>query len=80
MNHYHLDTAESYKRAYQESLENPEEFWAGIAKDNFLWQKPLVAAMPNGIDAPGRLRNIQADPFVVRGGYNCRHYWVPVEE
>lgn len=40
MNHYHLDTAESYKRAYQESLENPEEFWAGIAKDNFLWQKP----------------------------------------
>ena len=34
---------------------------------NFLWQKPLVAAMPNGIDAPGRLRNIQADPFVVRG-------------
>ncbi len=34
---------------------------------NFLWQKPLVAAMPNDIDAPGRLRNIQADPFVVRG-------------
>ena len=33
---------------------------------NFLWQKPLVAAMPNGIGAPGRLRNIQADPFVVR--------------
>lgn len=20
------------------------------------------------------------DPFVVRGGYNCRHYWVPVDE
>ena len=20
------------------------------------------------------------DPFVARGGYNCRHYWVPVEE
>lgn len=20
------------------------------------------------------------DPFVVRGGYNCRHFWVPVEE
>lgn len=19
------------------------------------------------------------DPFVVRGGYNCRHYWVPIE-
>lgn len=33
---------------------------------NFLWQKPLVAAMPNNVDAPGRLRNIQDDPFAVR--------------
>lgn len=33
---------------------------------NFLWQKPLVDAMPNGIDAPGRLRNILEDPFIVR--------------
>ena len=22
----------------------------------------------------------EGDPFVVRGGYNCRHFWVPVEE
>ena len=34
---------------------------------NFLWQKPLVEAMPNGVDAPGRLRNILDDPFIVRG-------------
>jgi hypothetical protein len=34
---------------------------------NFLWQKPLLEAMPNGVDAPGRLRNILLDPFVVRG-------------
>lgn len=33
---------------------------------NFLWQKPLVAAMPNGGDAPGRLRNFIDDPFAVR--------------
>lgn len=33
---------------------------------NFLWQKPLLGAMPNGVNAPGRLRNIQDDPFVVR--------------
>jgi hypothetical protein len=33
---------------------------------NFLWQKPLVGAMPNDVNAPGRLRNIQADPFIVR--------------
>jgi hypothetical protein len=33
---------------------------------NFLIQKPLVDAMPNDVNAPGRLRNIQADPFIVR--------------
>ena len=33
---------------------------------NFLWQKPLVEAMPNGVAAPGRLRNVIDDPFFVR--------------
>ena len=33
---------------------------------NFLWQKPLVDAMPNDVHAPGRLRNIFDDPFAVR--------------
>lgn len=33
---------------------------------NFLWQKPLVAAMPNDVGGVGRLRNIQDDPFAVR--------------
>ncbi|WP_299887213.1 glycosidase [uncultured Lacinutrix sp.] len=33
---------------------------------NFLWQKPLVDAMPNDVSGPGRLRNIQDDPFAVR--------------
>ena len=33
---------------------------------NFLWQKPLVAPMPNGVAAPGRLRNVIDDPFAVR--------------
>lgn len=35
---------------------------------NFMWQKPLVAPMPNGIAAPGRLRDWISDPFAVRGG------------
>jgi hypothetical protein len=35
---------------------------------NFLWQKPLIAAMPNDVTAPGRLRNFIDDPFAVRGG------------
>ncbi len=34
---------------------------------NFLWQKPLVDPMPGDAPAPGRLRNILDDPFVVRG-------------
>ena len=33
---------------------------------NMLWQKPLVEAMPNGVNAPGRLRNVLDDPFFVR--------------
>ena len=33
---------------------------------NVLWQKPIVDAMPNGVDAPGRLRNVLDDPFFVR--------------
>ncbi|NER19019.1 glycoside hydrolase family 2 TIM barrel-domain containing protein [Spongiivirga citrea] len=34
---------------------------------NFLWQKPLVNAIPNDVTSPGRLRNIIDDPFAVRG-------------
>ena len=33
---------------------------------NFLWQKPIVDAMPNDVEGPGRLRNVQDDPFAVR--------------
>jgi hypothetical protein len=35
---------------------------------NFMWQKPLVDPMPNGVNAPGRLRNVIDDPFAVRNG------------
>ncbi len=33
---------------------------------NFLWQKPIVDPIPGDVSGPGRLRNIQADPFAVR--------------
>lgn len=33
---------------------------------NFLWQKPIIEAMPNDVEAPGRLRNVVDDPFAVR--------------
>lgn len=31
-------------------------------------------------DSSGWQGKEPGDPFVVRGGYNCRHYWVPIEE
>jgi hypothetical protein len=34
---------------------------------NFLWQRPIEGPMVAGLNAPGRLRNIVDDPFVVRG-------------
>lgn len=33
---------------------------------NFLYQKPLVAPIPNDVTGPGRLRNFIDDPFAVR--------------
>jgi hypothetical protein len=33
---------------------------------NFLYQKPIVDPIPGDVPAPGRLRNILNDPFVVR--------------
>jgi len=33
-----INSFEAYQQAYKHSVENPEEFWAGIA-DNFLWKK-----------------------------------------
>ncbi|MEM6720047.1 MAG: glycoside hydrolase family 2 TIM barrel-domain containing protein [Bacteroidota bacterium] len=35
---------------------------------NFMWQQPLVDAMPTDAPAPARLRNVIDDPFAVRGG------------
>jgi acetyl-CoA synthetase len=33
-----IKSFEAYQQAYKHSVENPEEFWAGIA-DNFFWKK-----------------------------------------
>jgi hypothetical protein len=39
-----------------------------VVAPNFMWQKPLVDAMPDDIIAPGRVRNVISDPFAVRQG------------
>lgn len=35
---YQLKTFEEYKKAYQQSVDDPEKFWAGVA-DHFSWKK-----------------------------------------
>lgn len=35
---YQLMTQADYENAYKKSVENPEEFWAGVA-ENFVWRK-----------------------------------------
>ncbi len=37
-----------------------------VIAPNFLWQKPIVGPIPFDVPAPGRPRNILADPFSVR--------------
>ena len=32
----------AYQKAYKESVENPEKFWAKIASENFIWDKPFT--------------------------------------
>ena len=39
---------------------------------NFLWRKPLIGPVPADVPAPGRPRNILADPFAVRGNRETR--------
>ncbi|MFN5652038.1 MAG: acetyl-coenzyme A synthetase N-terminal domain-containing protein, partial [Flavobacteriia bacterium] len=35
---YQLRTLEQYQAAYEQSIQDPETFWAAIA-ENFTWQK-----------------------------------------
>jgi len=36
---YHIKNLEQYLTDYKYSVEEPELFWEGIAKNNFTWQK-----------------------------------------
>ena len=40
MSDYHIRDLEHYFQEYRASVTNPESFWAAIAKENFVWQKP----------------------------------------
>ncbi|MEA3285917.1 MAG: glycoside hydrolase family 2 TIM barrel-domain containing protein [Candidatus Marinimicrobia bacterium] len=41
---------------------------------NILWQKPLVDPIPSDVPAPGRPRNVLADPFAVRANREMTAY------
>lgn len=36
---YHIKTLAEYKESYEASLKNPEDFWAAIASENFVWKR-----------------------------------------
>lgn len=44
MSTYHIDSFESYQKAYRNSIEDPEGFWADIAS-NFTWYQPWNKVM-----------------------------------
>jgi len=39
MNPYQIESLEQYFQVYNESVQNPEQFWGQLAKDNFQWHK-----------------------------------------
>ncbi|MCB0510735.1 MAG: acetate--CoA ligase, partial [Bacteroidetes bacterium] len=39
MSTYHIKSLEEYFQVYRKSVRHPEEFWAEIAEENFVWRK-----------------------------------------
>jgi acetyl-CoA synthetase len=40
----HVDGMQNYRRLYEESVRNPEDFWKGVAAD-FYWKTPATGPM-----------------------------------
>jgi acetyl-CoA synthetase len=38
----HLSSIEEYRKMHQASIENPNDFWAGMAAEHLIWDKPWV--------------------------------------
>ena len=39
MSQYHIKNLQEYLQVYKKSVEEPEEFWAEIAEEHFIWHK-----------------------------------------
>ncbi len=63
-------------RLKDSGMGNQSNFFSGFTYNignfqiapNFMWRKPLVAAIPLDVQAPGVARNFLDDPFAVRDG------------
>lgn len=51
MSNYHIKSMEHYNEAYKSSVENPEQFWAGIANE-FSWKKKWDQLLNWDFDEP----------------------------
>lgn len=47
-----IRTYQEYENAYQQSIENPSEFWSEIAEKNFLWRKKWDKTLEYNFDEP----------------------------
>lgn len=79
-----FDTVVTRLRAQQQSVKR-YQYVGGVIDTT----RPFCAALDGGVYTEDQIRSIwqdtwkgqaPGDPFVVRGGYNCRHFWIPVED
>ena len=52
MGTYHIKNNNSFTENYNSFIENPEVFWAEIAKNNFLWKRPWTRVLDWDFSTP----------------------------
>ncbi len=52
MSNYHIKSLEEYFQVYRKSVQNPENFWAEIAEENFLWRKTWDKVLEYDLSKP----------------------------
>ena len=62
-----IKSFDEYQQAYQQSVDDPEGFWAEIAQ-NFLWRKPWTKTLQWNFEEP----NIK---WFVGGKINISYNW-----
>ncbi len=46
----HVKSFDEYKKMYEESVNDPQSFWANIAKENFYWKQPFTEVLDYNYD------------------------------